>query len=63
MQDNIFKKSLLHRHGKEETLQERSFKIMSKHKYNEQYKYNPSYKKLMAKCKKEKEIFFFKIPL
>ena len=36
---------------------------MSRHKYNEQYKYNPSYKKLMAKCKKEKEAFFYKIPL
>ena len=58
MQENIFKKSLLHKDGKEETLQERNFKIMSRHKYNEQYKYNPSYKKIMAKCKKEKTLFY-----
>ena len=46
MQANIFKKSLLHRDDKEETFQERNFKIMSRHKYNEQYKYNPSYSKI-----------------
>ena len=32
-------------------------------KYNEQYKYNPSYKKLMANARKKKETFFYKIPL
>ena len=63
MQENILKKSLLHRVGKEETLQERHFTIVSRHKYNKQYKYNPSYKKLMAKSKKVKEKFFYKIPL
>ena len=57
MQGNIFKKSLLHRDGKEETLQERNFKIMSRHKYNEQCKYNPSYKKLTAKYKKTRHSF------
>ena len=63
IQENIYKKSLLQRDGKEETLQERNFEIKSRHKYNEQYKYNPSYKKLMAKCKKETETFFYKIPM
>ena len=62
IQENIYKKSLLQRDGKEETLPERNFEIMSRYKYNEQYKYNPSYKKLMAKCKKETETFFYKIP-
>ena len=63
MQENIFKKSLLHRDGKAETLQGRNFKIIARHKYNEQYKYNPRYKKLMVKFKKEKETFFHKRPL
>ena len=49
--------------AKKKPLQERNFKIMSRHKYNEEYKYNPSYKKLMAKYQKEKETFFYKIPL
>ena len=35
MQENIFKKSLLQRDGKAETLQGRNFKIMARHKYNE----------------------------
>ena len=37
MQENILNTSLLHRYGEEETFQERSFKILSTHKYNEQY--------------------------
>ena len=41
----------------------RNFEIMSRHKYNEQFKYNPSYKKLMAKCTKELKTFFYKIPI
>ena len=63
MQENIFKKSLLHRDGKAETLQERNFKIMARHEYNEQYKYNTRYKKLMVKRKKENETLFHKRPL
>ena len=39
-----------------------SSKIMSRHKHNKQYKYNPSYKKLMANCNKEKEKLFYEIP-
>ena len=63
MQENIFKEGLVHRDGKEETLPEKNFKIMSRHKYNEQYEYNLSYKTLMAKCKIGKETFFYKITL
>ena len=43
MQENFFKKSLLHIDEKEETLSETNFKIMRSDQYNEhQYKYNPS---------------------
>ena len=43
MQENFFKKSLLHIDEKEETLSETNFKIMWSDQYNEhQYKYNPS---------------------
>ena len=63
MEKNIFKKSLLHRDGKEENLQKRNFEVMSRHKYNEQYKCNPNYKKMNGKMQKEKETSFYKIPM
>ena len=44
IQENIFKKCLLHRDGKKDTLQERNFKIISKHKYHEQQSNKQSYK-------------------